>query len=285
MNPAHEALLAQVARSWCAASGFAFDRVAGHGAFKATYRAVHPTRGALAVKVYLPGAVSERAIREIEALTALTKARHPSLPSFIALGEHEHAGARYLVSVEDFLGGGSLSERLGRRGPCTRDEVVAIARQIGSAVGVVAGQGLVHRDIKPDNIVFRDDGTAVLVDFGLVRDLSQQSLTQTWLAQGPGTPLFAAPEQLRNEKHLIDWRTDQFALGVSLSFAGLGQHPYAHPGDTFDAVVGRVAAREQPYGDFAGMAAASGLPQLVRMVAPWPIGRFRTTADLLAAWQ
>jgi hypothetical protein len=60
------------------------------------------------------------------------------------------------------------------------------------------------------------DPTPALVDFGLVRDLSETSLTASWLPRGPGTPLFASPEQLNNEKALIDWRSDQFSIGVIL---------------------------------------------------------------------
>jgi len=86
---------------------------------------------------------------------------------------------------------------------------------------------LVHRDIKPANIMFKEGlETPVLVDFGIVRDLAATSLTQTWSPIGPGTPFFASPEQLNNEKHLIDWRSDQFSLGVTLYFARTARHPY-----------------------------------------------------------
>ncbi|MES2643872.1 MAG: serine/threonine-protein kinase [Myxococcota bacterium] len=283
MTPADVDVLAEVARAFCTSAGLGYFGPAGHGAFKATYRVVGAGGKVVALKVYLPGSVSERAVREIEALTALSKTGHRSLPSFLAIVSFDHAGAQFLVSGEEFLGGGSLSERL-MRGLCDRDDIVALARQLASALTVVAAEGLVHRDIKPDNLVFREDGSIVLVDFGLVRNLGQPSLTQTWLAQGPGTPLFAAPEQLNNDKGLIDWRTDQFSLGVSLSFSGFGRHPYAHPGDTPDRVVGRVGARERPHPDFLSWTAANRLAPIAKMVEPWAVSRFRKPAELVAAW-
>lgn len=284
MTPGEQMTLTAVAQAFCSARGLSFSRAAGHGAFKATFRVLHPDGRILALKVYLPGAVTQRAYREIEALTELSKTAHPSLPSFLALVGHDHGGTSYVISAEEFLGGGSLGERLARDGLCDRQEVVDLAVQVASALAEVAGAGLVHRDIKPDNLVFRDDGTIVLVDFGLVRNLALHSLTQTWLAQGPGTPLYAAAEQLNNDKHLIDWRTDQFSLGVSLAFAAYGHHPYEHPGDNADVVVGRVAAREQPAPDFLGWTTSVGLAPLVQMVQPWTASRYRRPADLIAAW-
>ena len=142
-----------------------------------------------------------------------------------------------------------------------------------------------HRDIKPDNILYRADGvTPVIVDFGLVRDLVRTSLTQTWLIRGPGTPLYAPPEQLRNEKALIDWRSDQFSLGVVVAFAAFGFHPYQDGGESFARTVERVADRGKQTARFADAAMQSGMPFLIQMTAPCPVERFRTPESLLRAW-
>jgi serine/threonine protein kinase len=133
--------------------------------------------------------------------------------------------------------------------------------------------------------MFREDQvTPVIVDFGLVRDLSSTSLTQTWIAMGPGTPYYAAPEQLTNDKELIDWRTDQFALGILLAESALGYHPYSESGDTTARTVERVAQREGPTDHCKADLAREGLPAITRMIASWPVRRFRTPRDLGGAW-
>ena len=134
--------------------------------------------------------------------------------------------------------------------------------------------------------MFRADGaTPVLVDFALVRNLGHALLTPTWLVQGPGTPYFASPEQLNNDKSMIDWRADQFSLAISVAMARFGIHPFAVAGDDLAATVGRVAARAGPTASFDVQAAAEGLGPLVRMVQPWPVQRFRVPNDLAGAWR
>ncbi len=155
---------------------------------------------------------------------------------------------------------------------------------LSEAVAHLESRRLVHRDIKPDNILLRVDGSAVLVDLGIARHLEDTSLTQSWLGQGPGTPAFAAPEQLRNEKAMIDWRTDQFSLGVTLSIAMLGMHPYSGTRD-LELVVQRMGQRESPVPAFTEAVRAYGLGVVARMVAPWPIHRFTRPSELIAAWQ
>lgn len=284
MTPEDEKRLGAVAESFCRSKGLQFSGLAGHGAFKATYRVAVPNGDVVALKVYLPGAVTARAEREIAALATLSATEHPCLPRFLALETYAHEGSAYILSAEEFLDGGCLTELVRTQGLIGRDQLVALGRQLSSALAAVEQAQLVHRDVKPDNIVLRKDGTPVLVDFGLVRNLAQQSLTQTWLSRGPGTPLFAAPEQLNNDKHLIDWRTDQFCLAVTLAFCGYGNHPYAASGDGVDTVVGRVATRKGPSDEFKAWAAGNNLTPLTRMLDPWPVGRYRIPKDLQAAW-
>jgi serine/threonine protein kinase len=145
---------------------------------------------------------------------------------------------------------------------------------------------LVHRDIKPANIMFEsEDSPAILGDFGIVRDLTKSSLTHTYVASGPCTPYFAAPEQLNNDKALIDWRTDQFGLGTTLTVSHFGFHPYRAVGDEDGQSVVRVSSRSGPSAEFVDAASAEGLPVLAAMLSPWPVQRYRTPSLLLSAWR
>ena len=102
--------------------------------------------------------------------------------------------------------------------------------------------------------------------------------------RGPGTPFFAPPEQLRNEKPMIDWRSDQFSLGVVVALGAFEFHPYQEDGASPEQTVERVAERYPQTGRFVDAVTQAGMPFLIRMTAPWPVGRFRRPDDLQRAW-
>lgn len=273
---------AEVAEAFCRTNGHRFDGAVGIGAFKETFRIVLATGEVQALKVYEPGFSPERTSRE---LSAMQRCSHPNIGRLSAIASFYHDGCQYLLSLEEFLSGGTLTSRI-QRGLLSATETWDTGRQLVSAVAHIASQDLVHRDIKPDNILLRGDGvTPVIVDFGLVRDLGGKSLTQTWLTRGPGTPFFAPPEQLRNEKAMIDWRSDQFSLGVVLAISAFGMHPYQEDGNTPTQTVDLVAERRPQVARFLDAATRSNLPSLIRMTAPWPVERFRTPDELQRAWQ
>jgi serine/threonine protein kinase len=211
---------------------------------------------------------------------------HPNIGRLLRLDRQRVDGAEYVYSIEEFVGGGTLSDLVITRGLLNVEQAKAIGASLVSAVSHIAARGLVHRDIKPENIMLREDTvTPVLVDFGLVRLLNEPSITVSWAERGPGTPYFASPEQLRNEKHLIDWRADQFSLGVTLACVILGRHPYAMSVDEdMAATVDRVADREHVPTAFVDDVAKFGLPVLARMVSPWPVNRYREPTVLVEAW-
>lgn len=272
--------LEPVARAVCEANRLTFVRFVGAGAFKETFE-VRVGGVSHALKVYNASNNPERAAREVE---AMTRCSHPGIGRLVSLATHEDAGVRHVYSLEEFLGGGTLSERLAS-GSMKPSEVHALGVALIDAIAHIASLDLVHRDLKPDNIMFREDGTTpVVVDFGLVRDLGARSLTQTFVMQGPGTPLFAPPEQLLNDKGLIDWRSDQFSLGVLLSICALGAHPYHVDGDVPMEIVTRVAGRNALPESYRQACKAAGLTSLAKMVEPWPVQRYRTPDLLARAW-
>jgi serine/threonine protein kinase len=103
------------------------------------------------------------------------------------------------------------------------------------------------------------------------------------LLHGPGTPFYASPEQLNNEKHLIDWRSDQFSIGVIAGHLLTDRHPYqTDPTDPRTAVQAAMD-KKGPTAEFKNQIAALGLSPLSKMVAPWPVQRFLHPADVLTA--
>jgi serine/threonine protein kinase len=272
--------LEAVAQRFCADRGYAFLRRVGSGAFKETFHVRDAAGLSLALKVFKPSASPERSEREVQ---ALRRCSHEGIARLTAVDGFNPGDGQYLIVLEEYLPAGTLKELL-ESGLLPPAKVISLARRLVGAVAHIASLGLVHRDLKPENVLFRDSGDPVIVDFGLVRDLNAVSLTQTWLLQGPGTPLFAPAEQLLNEKHLIDWRSDQFSLGVTLSFAAFGYHPYQEEIATMREVVERVAQRVSPTPRFVRAADEAGLSLLNRMAQPWPVQRFRSATALAAAW-
>ena len=271
-----------VATAYCARHGETLVAAVGKGAFKETFHIRRADGSSAALKVYGPACSAERTTREID---AMSRCSHPNIATLTSVAPFDMNGTTHLITIEEYLEGGTLADKLSSS-LLQRDELLEIGERLIEALGHIAQLDLVHRDLKPDNIMFRaDHATPVVVDFGLVRDLQQLSLTQTWLQQGPGTPLFAPAEQLLNEKQLVDWRADQFSLGVVLSFAMFGRHPYQEGGESLDLVVQRVGNRGHQSAEFLDATAQSRIPVLVKMTKPWPVHRYRLPTDLLRDWR
>jgi serine/threonine protein kinase len=270
-----------IARAICRELEYQFMRKVGKGAYKDTYEILGNNKESEALKVFKEGHSAKRSDREIE---AMIKCDHHNIGKLRYVSRYTHRGKKYLFTIEEFLSGGTLKQRL-KKSLLSAETTRIVGSQLISAIAHIADKDLVHRDIKPDNVMFRKDCiTPVIVDFGLVRNLVDKSLTHTCFIQGPGSPYFSSPEQLNNDKELIDWRTDQFALGILLSISHFGLHPYAGKGDTTDDVIDRVSQREALSNEFTVKAKESKLDVIAKMVAPWPVERFRTPENLAGAW-
>jgi serine/threonine protein kinase len=269
--------LEQIARKICQDRSLEFVKPVGEGTFKQTFQ-VSGSNGSLALKLYKAVGSSARDRREVD---AMLRCNHRNIARLLSVDSYKYGGEQFVAITEEFLPGGTLTSK----GHLTTTACFSIGGQLIDAVSHLAGLGLVHRDIKPDNILFRSDGaTPVLTDFGIARDLMDSSLTPTWAPRGPGTPFFASPEQLNNQKYLTDWRSDQFSLGIALAFSTFGDHPYRDAGNSDRDVVDRVSSRQRATKLFVAAADAS-VPALVRMIEPWPVDRYRTPAQLADAWR
>ena len=144
---------------------------------------------------------------------------------------HQHVVAIYAVDgqhyppylVMPFVPGESLQQRLVRQGPFDMIDVLRIGQQVAEGLAAAHDQGLVHRDIKPGNILLeRNVERVLLTDFGLARAADDASLTQSGVIAG--TPQFMSPEQARGEQ--VDYRTDLFSLGTVLYTLLAGHSPF-----------------------------------------------------------
>lgn len=271
----------KAAIDYCKKQGFAFNGYAGGGTYKAVFKICDSEGRFYALKIGLNSGISPREKREIE---AIARCNHQNICRVHKIGTCLIDGTTYPFIIEDFFSSGTLSAFCNKNGLLSLKQALCIGKNITDVLAHLKNLNLVHRDIKPDNILLRKSiFDPVLVDFGLVRDITAKSLTQTWVMSGPGTPYFASPEQLNNEKGLIDWRSDQFSLGVLLSLCYLGLHPYQHDGEPLYslATVERVASREKNREKFKSKAIEGKIPFLVRMTAPWPIERHRDPQELI----
>jgi tetratricopeptide (TPR) repeat protein len=197
----------------------------GSGAMGTIYRAEHVQSGQSAALKTLPSPRAEHLPRIRREIHALTRIRHPGIVRILDSGLREGLPwyAMELVEGQTLRRFGSgrpastAPERLGR---------LRVVRALCGALAYLHGEGLIHRDLKPDNVLLRPDGQPVLVDFGLASDfggaLSREALGSE--TGSVGTPLYMAPEQIRGE--LLDARADLYALGCILYELLSGRPPF-----------------------------------------------------------
>lgn len=252
----------------------------GKGNFKETYRATTSSGEFVALKILDPQKCNlERSQREIQTMMKCDTSLIAKLYDYGSFNANN--GQTYHFCIEEYMDGGSLTEQLSS-GVLTPNTIRQYAVTLIQAIDYLRSVGLVHRDIKPENIMFRSSANApVLVDLGVARDLSESSLTPTWLPRGPGTPYYSAPEQLNNEKHMINWRTDQFSLGIVIGICLTGIHPFSETGMSKGDTVAAVANRGLCSSDFAQRAIDLGFGFVVKMIDPWPHRRYQSPAELL----
>jgi DNA-binding response OmpR family regulator len=164
-----------------------------------------------------PNDTGQRSImfqREFEAIAALD---HSSIIDLFDYGIHE--GVEFLAM--EYFPCGDLKARL--QNPLTADEAIAFLKEIALSLKVVHEAGIIHRDLKPPNVMLRDNGSVVLIDFGLARSLlGGDGSTRTGVLRG--SPYYMSPEQAQGES--LDARTDLYSLGVILYEMLAGRKPY-----------------------------------------------------------
>jgi serine/threonine protein kinase len=181
--------------------------------------------------------------------------------------------------VMEFVEGTTIREEVDKGKIYEEHEAVEIILQIAQALEHAHRRGLIHRDVKPANIILTADGIAKLADLGLARQTGDEAVAKAEKGKTVGTPFYIAPEQIRARDD-IDIRADIYSLGATLYHMVTGQPPFPHP--TVEAVIKAHLEEELQPPDHLNMALSSGLGEVVEfMMAKDRRKRYRTPADLI----
>jgi eukaryotic-like serine/threonine-protein kinase len=214
----------------------------------------------------------ERFRREARALAQLN---HPNIVTVIDRGEFE--GRQFIVF--EHVGGETLKALVEREGPLAADRAIALVHQVARGLAFAHEHGVVHRDVKPHNVLIDDDGVAKVTDFGIARSLEPaDGLTETGTLLG--TSEYIAPEQASGNR--VDERSDQYSLAAVLYELLTGEPPYS--GENFMAVAMKHIREPVPSVRQRRPDVSPRLDAIVaRAMAKRPEDRFPSTDALMAA--
>jgi serine/threonine protein kinase len=200
---------------------------------------------------------------------------HPNIIPIYRVGR----SGRVIYFVMKFLRGGSLSSILGIRKRLNPPEIRRLLLEAGSALGYAAQRGIVHRDIKPDNIMFDEFGQSLLTDFGIAKAASGQKLTGTGMSIG--TPHYMSPEQARAQP--IDGRSDIYSLGIVAYQCLTGTVPY--DGEDSFSIGYKHITEPIPTPSLITADERRLFEVIKRMLMKDPFDRFQTCEELIASFQ
>jgi serine/threonine protein kinase len=197
------------------------------GGMGAIYKGRHRTTGQIvALKVMPPGMANNKVLlkRFEQEFRAASRLDHPNIVRALDYGDT--GVSPYLVM--EFVDGESLGAKLDREGRMSEQDAIRLIVQVAQGLHRAHKQGLIHRDVKPDNILVTNDGQAKLADLGLVKEV-ETDLNLTRTGRGLGTPHFMAPEQFRNAKN-ANIQCDIYSLGATLYMMVTNELPFRSNG-------------------------------------------------------
>ena len=254
---------------------YRLERLLGQGGFAWVFAGRDADDTPVAVKVLMPryaGDPQFEARFRNEAETA-AKLEHPGI---IRIRSVARSDGQVYFAMD--LCADSLGARLEREGPLPEADIIRIVREVARALVFAHAQGVIHRDLKPDNILLRADGSAVLSDFGIARAVSGY-VASTGVDRTIGTPHYLSPEQAQGRP--LDQRVDFYALGVTLFKAATGEVPFTST-DWFE--LARMHVEVPPPSVRKKRPELSKRFERVvrRCLAKHPDDRYRDAAELLA---
>lgn len=195
------------------------------GGQSSVFKALHKDSGKIvALKIYFANHVDQRSQREVE---FLSKNSVESLVKFIDAGEIELRKEKCIYLTTEFIQGEVLSSKI-KQSTIPFPTIVQCALDISIAIDALWTERIVHRDIKPDNIMIKNDNSAILIDLGIARHLNLGTLTATGFTWG--TQGYLSPEQAKAVKQL-SCKSDIFSLGITLQECITSRHPVNHRQD------------------------------------------------------
>jgi len=251
----------------------------GQGGMGQVYRAYDAVvKRPVAMKFIRPDGVarSETLARFHREILLLSRIEHPAV---VRIFDVEREAACWFYTME-VVEGRHLADRV-RTGPMAQSEAVPLFAALARGLEAVHEQGVLHRDIKPQNIVVGDDGAGRLMDFGLATLADASALTAiTKTGTVMGTALYIPPELIVGQAS--DRRSDVYQLGLTLHFALVGDVPFL--GNDLHVVIARTAATFDAFAGAAGRQVDEGLRNIVaRAIALSPDDRYATAADFASA--
>lgn len=235
------------------------------GGQKQVFTARHATDGDVVVKLMHPGTDPTRTARELEAASKVQARR---MPRIFGHGELVGNTGTIVWFREQRVPGQVLSARI-QAGVLSHHELLRLALHVSETLVAAETVSIVHRDVKPANIIVDHQGEYWLIDFGVARHLDLESLTATAAPGGCGTIGYAPAEQCRNDKADIDARADIFALGVTLYEAATGHNPHIEGARDRFEIMKRASTQQLPRlsgllpREFADLVATLAQPNLV----------------------
>lgn len=264
------------------AGRYSIDRELGRGGMGVVYlaREVHLDRF-VAIKLLPPEFASRPALRE-RFLREAQLAAKLSHPNIIPIHSVEQLDG-FVFFVMAFVDGETLAQRVQSRGPLSATDGIRVLREVAWALGYAHGQGLVHRDIKPDNILIESaTGRALVADFGIAAAIGSEATavadaTSSVARSVSGTPEFMSPEQALGEDS--DARSDLYSLGATAFFALSGRLPFE--GKSATETLARQVTSTAPSLNEVGAHVPRKLAQLVdRCLEKDPANRPRSAQSL-----
>lgn len=252
-------------------------RELGRGAMGVVYEATDPNLGrTVALKAIQSNTIGtnpeEAALRFKNEARATGGLSHPNIVTVFDAGEDQ--GLLYIAM--ELLEGETLEAHLAHQRTLSREKAIDITRQVCVALDYANSKGIVHRDVKPANIMLLPNGVVKIADFGLAR--TAEAITMT--GQVMGTPHYMSPEQVRGRP--VDERSDLFSVGVMLYQMLTGERPFE--GQSITTIMYKIVHEEPTPPRALDSSIPPGLSVIVqRMLAKSPEERYQTGAELVTA--